>query len=86
VLEDDGNSLLLDNVAVYPAAQGKGYGRNLIAFAEQEARRRGRVALRLHTNVIMTENIALYECLGFRKAERVSEHGFERQYMVKQLG
>jgi ribosomal protein S18 acetylase RimI-like enzyme len=85
VLEDDGDTLLLDNVAVSPAAQGKGYGRTLIAFAEAEARRRGNVALRLYTNVLMTENITLYERLGFRKTERVSEHGFERQYMVKTL-
>ncbi len=85
VLEGDGDTLLLDNVAVSPAAQGKGYGRTLIAFAE-EARRHGHAELRLYTNVLMTENIALYERLGFRKAERVSEQGFERLYMTKTLG
>jgi len=86
VLEEDGDTLLLDNVAVSPAAQGKGYGRTLIAFAEEEARRLGHAELRLYTNVLMTENIALYERLGFRQAERVSEKGFERVYMVKPLG
>lgn len=86
VLEDDGDTLLLDNVAVSPAAQGKGYGRILVAFAEEEARRRGYIELRLYTNVLMTENIALYERLGFRQTGRVSEKGFERLYMVRTLG
>ena len=86
VLEADSDALLLDNVAVSPAAQGKGYGRTLIAFAEQEARRLGYGELRLYTNVLMTENIALYERLGFRQTKRISEKGFERVYMVKTLG
>ena len=37
VLEDDGNTMLIDNVAVSPGAQGKGYGRTLIVLAEEEA-------------------------------------------------
>jgi ribosomal protein S18 acetylase RimI-like enzyme len=86
VLEEDGDTLLLDNVAVSPAAQGKGYGRILIAFAEEEARRLGYAELRLYTNVLMTENIALYERLGFRQTGRISEKGFERVYMAKTLG
>ena len=85
VLEDDRDALLLDNVAVSPAAQGKGYGRTLIVFAEQEARRRGFNELRLYTNVLMTENIALYGRVGFRETARVSEKGFERVYMAKAL-
>ena len=86
VLEEAGDTLLLDNVAVSPAAQGKGYGRTLIDFAEQEARRLGYAELRLYTNVHMTENIALYERLGFLQTGRVSEKGFERVYMAKTLG
>ena len=50
------------------------------------ARRRGHVGLRLYTNVLMTENFALYERLGFRETGRVSEQGFERLYMAKALG
>ena len=85
VLEENGEALLLDNVAVSPAAQGKGYGRTLIAFAEQEARRRLFIELRLYTHVLMTENIALYERIGFRKTKTVTEQGFERVYMAKTL-
>ena len=84
VLEDTGGgALLIDNVAVAPSAQGKGLGRALIAFAEAEARRRGCREVRLYTNVLMTENLALYGRLGFRETGRVSEKGFERAYMAK---
>jgi ribosomal protein S18 acetylase RimI-like enzyme len=34
----------------------------------------------------MTENIALYERLGFRQTGRISEKGFERVYMANTLG
>jgi ribosomal protein S18 acetylase RimI-like enzyme len=86
VLEDAENgALLLDNVAVAPTAQGKGYGRALVEFAEAEARRRGHTQVRLYTNEVMTENIALYRRLGFAETGRVSEKGYERVYMAKPL-
>ena len=81
VLEDLGHdALLLDNVAVAPSAQGKGYGRALVAFAEAEARRRGHGEVRLYTHVLMTENQALYARLGFKEIGRVKEKGYERLY------
>ncbi len=85
ILEDGDGGLLLDNLAVSPAAQGRGYGRALIAFAEQEARRRGHAAIRLYTNALMTENLALYGRLGFRRTGHVAEKGYERVYMAKAL-
>lgn len=86
VLKDAGpGALLLDNIAVSPTAQGKGYGRKLVAFAEAEASRRGNTKIRLYTHVLMTENLALYHRLGFRETGRVSERGYERVYMEKQL-
>ncbi|CAH0274577.1 GNAT family N-acetyltransferase [Roseomonas sp. CECT 9278] len=85
VLEDADDALLLDNVAVAPAAQGKGHGRALMTFAEAEARRRGHAELRLYTHVLMTENIALYGRVGFRETGRASEKGFARVYMAKAL-
>src|SRR5271169_1683207 len=41
VLRPTTDYLLLDNVAVSPARQGLGFGRQLLAFAETEALRRG---------------------------------------------
>ncbi len=68
-----------------PEGQGKGYGRALIEFAEAEARRRGFAEIRLYTHEMMTENIALYTRIGFEETHRVSEKGYDRVYMTKQL-
>lgn len=85
VLIPDGNALLLDNVAVDPRAQGCGYGRMLLSFAEEEARRTGARTLRLYTNEAMTENLALYGRLGFVETHRAVEKGLRRVYMTKIL-
>lgn len=85
VLIPDGDALLLDNVAVDPRAQGRGYGRMLLNFAEAEARRTGVRTLRLYTNEAMTENIALYGRLGFVETHRAVEKGLRRIYMTKVL-
>ena len=77
--------LLLDNVAVRPDHQGQGIGRQLIAFAESEARRLGYGELRLYTHATMTENIALYRRLGFRETGRGREAGYDRVFMAKRL-
>ena len=82
---DDG-ALLLDNIAVAPAAQGTVVGRSLMLVAEDEARRQGAAMLRLYTHEKMVENIALYARIGFVETGRVTEKGFARVYMEKPLG
>jgi GNAT superfamily N-acetyltransferase len=77
--------LLLDNVAVAPAHQGTGVGRRLIAFAEDEARRRGHGEIRLYTHETMVENQALYRRLGFVETHRAEQAGFRRVFMTKTL-
>jgi GNAT superfamily N-acetyltransferase len=77
--------LLLDNIAVRPNRQGRGLGRRLVAFAEDEARRLGHSELRLYTHVTMVENIALYTRLGFVEAGRGHEAGYDRVFMTKRL-
>ncbi len=86
VLVPEDHAMLLDNVAVRPEEQGRGFGRALIAFAEKAARERGLRTIRLYTNEAMTENIALYERLGFVETHRGEERGFKRVYMTKVLG
>src|SRR5882757_9133123 len=49
VLLDEPGHLLLDNIAVGPASQGRGIGRLLMAFAEAEAAGRGYEEIRLYT-------------------------------------
>jgi ribosomal protein S18 acetylase RimI-like enzyme len=86
VLIPEPNVLLLDNVAVSPRAQKRGFGVQLIVFAEQCARDAGFTAIRLYTQDIMVENIALYTRLGFVETHRAEEKGLNRVYMTKRLG
>jgi len=83
VLEDLPDSLLLDNIAIAPAAQGQGVGKVLIAFAEAEARRRGRNKVTLYTNEMMTENLAMYPHLGFIETHRAEQSGHRRVFFEK---
>jgi ribosomal protein S18 acetylase RimI-like enzyme len=85
VLLPQADHLLLDNIAVRPDRQGMGLGRQLVAFAEAEARRRGFHDVRLYTHVTMVENIALYMRLGFVETGRGRENGYDRVFMTKRL-
>lgn len=86
VLEEHDDHLLVENVAVEPARQREGIGRALLAFAEQRAAELGLHELRLYTNVLMTENQALYTRLGYREFERRGEKGRAAVFMSKRLG
>ena len=83
--DDDGASLLIENVAVSPAAQGTGLGRELMDFAERQARARGLRRLALYTNEVMVENLAIYARLGYRETARRTEDGYRRVFMEKLL-
>ncbi len=85
VLRDEPDVLYIDTLAVDPAAHGEGHGRALLDFAAGEARRRGFPALRLCTNVVMTENIAFYGHLGWEETHRGTEAGFERVFFRKRV-
>ena len=86
VLLPEADHLLLDNVAVDPAAQGSGPGRRVVAAAEDEARRLGLNELRLYTHELMSENVAMYERLGFAETHRGEQAGYARVFMRKRLG
>ena len=57
--------LLIENVALDPAFQGRGLGRRLMAHAETLAAEAGLGELRLYTNALMAANIRLYAALGY---------------------
>jgi ribosomal protein S18 acetylase RimI-like enzyme len=77
--------LLLDNLAVRPAAQDRGIGTQLLALAEREAARLGLRKIRLYTNAAMTENLAYYPRHGYRLTHRAEEDGFQRVFFTKDL-
>ncbi len=85
VLIPQERSMLLDNVAVSPGAQGLGLGRKLLEFAEQSAVAAGYRSIELYTNEAMTENIALYTRIGYVETRRAVEKGLRRVYMTKFL-
>ena len=85
VLVEREDGLLFDNIAVRPTRQGKGIGRRLMEHAESVARRLGYGHLDLYTHERMTENIAMYERIGYVEVDRRTEHGFPRVYMQKRL-
>jgi GNAT superfamily N-acetyltransferase len=85
VIRPNGDVLELENVAVEPSSQGRGYGRALIAFAERQARTLGLPGVSLYTNEAMVENLRLYPRLGFVETGRRVEDGYRRVFFRKTL-
>jgi RNA polymerase sigma-70 factor, ECF subfamily len=75
----------IDNIAVHPSHQGVGVGRDLLEFAETEARRAGFDAVHLYTHEKMTENLALYTRIGYAEYDRRSRGDFSLVFMRKPL-
>lgn len=77
--------LHVENVAVAPAAQGRGVGRALMRAAEAEARRQGLGAIELYTNEVMAGNFPFYAALGYAITGREVEEGYNRVFFRKEL-
>ena len=85
VMRPADDHLFVDNVAVAPGHQGRGRGRELLAFAEERAEREGLPEVRLYTNEKMHENRAIYAKLGFEEIGRTVDGGYRRVLMRKRL-
>ncbi len=81
----DEDGLFLENIAVHPNLQGRGIGRQLMAFVERSAHKRGLDTVHLYTNEAMAENLAFYAHLGFREVGRRTQDGYRRVYFRKAL-
>ncbi|MFT3803641.1 MAG: GNAT family N-acetyltransferase [Burkholderiaceae bacterium] len=79
-------SMFLENVAVCKAAAGKGIGKSLIRFCEDEARRLGLASVSLYTNERMVDNLGMYPRLGYVEVGRRREAGFDRVFFEKFMG
>ena len=78
--------MFLENVAVRKSSTGKGLGKRLIAYCEEEAKRAGLSSVELYTNEKMTANLTIYPHLGYEEFDRREEDGFHRVYYRKLLG
>jgi GNAT superfamily N-acetyltransferase len=85
VLKQEAVTMWIENVAVHPDHHHRGFGRRLLAYAEQRARAAKLLEVRLYTHELMDENISLYGRLGYQEVERRAEEGFRRVFMRKFL-
>jgi ribosomal protein S18 acetylase RimI-like enzyme len=85
ILEPRADDLLIWSVATAPAAQGRGVGNRMLAFAEARARTLGLTCMRLYTGEPLTGNIAWYTRHGYAY-ERTEDMGDRRAvHLIKQL-
>ena len=85
VLVAEPETLLIENVAVDPEFQGRGFGRTLLAYAEEAAKSAGLARVRLYTHRLMASNIALYERLGYAITSREDREGRPVVHLTKTL-
>lgn len=78
-----GDWLLIENVAVLPAFQGRGFGVRLLRLAEERAVSSGLVGTRLYTNKLFTENLRLYAALGYQVDREEALNGGVAVHMSK---
>ncbi|MCG5477405.1 MAG: GNAT family N-acetyltransferase [Sinorhizobium fredii] len=75
--------LYIGKLAMDPAHQGKGLGRQLLAAAEETARSLGLPALRLQTRIELTENHATFAAWGFVETSRSAHPDFTRPTSIE---
>lgn len=79
------DDVLIENVAVEPSFQKRGYGRKMVAYAEQLAREVGLTTVRLYTNQRFEENLRLYSALGYEVEREEVLNGGVAIHMVKMV-
>ncbi|WP_101674205.1 GNAT family N-acetyltransferase [Alloalcanivorax mobilis] len=86
VAEEEGDALLLNNLAVDPDFQGHGTGMRLLRLAEDLAAQAGLTEVHMYINEAMVENLVFYQKRGYRELQRRQENGYHRIYLGKSLG
>lgn len=77
--------LLIESLAVAPAHQGRGHGRQLLAHAERVAADLGLPSVRLYTNRLFATNIELYRRAGYRVDREEPFLGGVKVHMSKRV-
>jgi ribosomal protein S18 acetylase RimI-like enzyme len=77
--------LWIENVAVAPEQQGRGFGRLLLAHAERCAIHAGRLEIRLMTNQAFAANVELYARRGYSVNRAEPFRGGTTVHMSKRI-
>ena len=77
--------MLIENLAVSPAFQGRGLGQHLLAHAEAVTRSLGHDVIRLYTNQRFEDNVAFYLKRGYRLDREEGFAGGVIVHMSKRL-
>ncbi len=77
--------LWIENVAVAPQQQGRGFGRLLLDHAERRAVQSGRTQIRLLTNEAFAANLELYAKRGYGVDRAESFRGGMTVHMSKRI-
>jgi ribosomal protein S18 acetylase RimI-like enzyme len=85
VLRADDEGFAIHNVVVDPRHQGQGIGRALLELGESRARAAGHDSVYLYTHELMTENLALYERIGYVEYDRRPVGGGRLVFLRKRL-
>jgi ribosomal protein S18 acetylase RimI-like enzyme len=85
VLDISEEAFLLENIAVHKSTQGKGVGRTLLELSERIAIEKGHSCIELYTNELMTDNIRLYQAIGYQETHRMQQDGYNRVFFKKVL-
>lgn len=85
ILKHEEGQTLIWSVAVHPDYQGRGLGLRLLRFAEDEARARCFKNIRLYTNSLFAENVALYRWFGYEETRREPFRGSTLVHMAKRI-
>ena len=65
--------------------RGLGVGRRLLAELERAAAREGATTIRLETNKVLTEAIALYRSQGYREVPAFNDEHYAHHWFEKRL-
>jgi GNAT superfamily N-acetyltransferase len=70
---------------VEPGHRGLGIGKRMLSELEDHAARLGYDIVRLDTNTVLTEAIAMYVSAGYVEIERYNDNPYARHFFEKQL-
>ena len=79
VMDLESNQASIANIAIDPRFHGQGVGGALMRLAESKAIANGFAELHLATHVLLTENISLYQHLGWEETGRDGSRVFMKK-------